>query len=340
MAETGGRNILIRGILRYALLYSGLGRRGCRLVLGQDEGAALQQVVVGQERPFPSLAGGLYRQRLTIGQVEGVAGHHRGTHDIEVLAGHGVETQHIEHEPRRHRSAVVVAGQSVGGVIVVVADDLVDTLHTPLGAVHPVVEVGCQKTRFVGHVIVVVGEEGVETLDERVLAAARRHQSRHIVGDAQAILGGEGFVEEGAPPGQVPRGYLRVGPVGNCGVVHLRLAPRHVVEPSSLRIARHDETAHPLPFVVAAPQVLPVAGALEVFPVEVVVSQTLGHLGDAPVVVAVLHGAVAGAVDAVGDVAQRVVFPESATAVLLVGHTAHIAVVVGGRHLGILDHGL
>ena len=107
---------------------------------------------------------------------------------------------------------------------------------------------------------------------------------------------------------------------------------RHTVEPLSVFAARHDETADAVPFVVCAPEVLPVARLPHEPLIQVVVSQCLGHLRDAPVVEGIFHCPCAGAVDAIGHVAQRVVRHQSAAPLLFL--------VAAWRHVSVFEHQL
>ena len=66
-------------------------------------------------------------------------------------------------------------------------------------------------------------------------------------------------------------------------------------------------------FVVSTPEVFPVFRLLHVLLVEAVVAQSLGHLSNGPVAEGIFDGAVAGTVDAVGNVSVAEIFDKTAT---------------------------
>ena len=113
---------------------------------------------------------------------------------------------------------------------------------------------------------------------------------------------------------------------------HLRLAPRHRVEPTALGIARHDITLYIVPLIVGAPEVLPVGRLFEITIVDVHPSQALSHLGDAIVIVGIFDGSRASTIDAVGDIAQFCIFFQAPSSMFLV--------ICSWVHLSILQHRL
>ena len=123
-------------------------------------------------------------------------------------------------------------------------------------------------------------------------------------------------------------------------MIDLRLAPRHRVEPSAIRISRHNKPLHSLPFIIRTPEVAPVMRTLHILIVEFRIIQSFCHLGNTPVIIAILHGTIAGTVYSIRNIAQRVIFHQSTSAMLFLRHTAHKAIIIGWRHFGILDHRL
>ena len=99
-----------------------------------------------------------------------------------------------------------------------------------------------------------------------------------------------------------------------------------------LGILRQNKTAHAVPLVVGTPEVAPRTRLFQIFLVKILTAKAACHLCDAPVVEGILNGAVAGTVDAIGDVAQTVVLRKPTTTVLLVVGT--------GVDGGIFQHGL
>ena len=265
-------------------------------------------------------------------QAECVLRQQREVEQIVVGAGIGIEPHHVERQPRGHGPRVVVARQTVGTVGVVVTHNLMDALRAEVGSVNPVIEAGREKRRFVLHVVVAFLEEEVEALAELLLAPTGTDESRHVVRNGERIFLTGGLVEERGPPRQIPWCHLGDGGIGNRGMEHLGMAPRHTVEPTPLGILRQNKTAHAIPLVVLAPEVAPRTRLLQILPSECLLPQAARHLRNAPVAEGIFHGSVAGAVDAIGDVAQAVVLRESATAVLLVVSTR--------VYCGILEHGL
>ena len=196
-------------------------------------------------------------------------------------------------------------------------DNLVDAFHAQVGTTNPMVEIRRKETRFVGHIIMLVDKERIEPLDESILATTRLYQSRHIMRNAQTVLCRQSLIEESAPPRQIPRSHLGIRAIRYQRMIYLRLAPRHGVKPSPSCITRHDEASHPLPLVITAPKVAPITRAFHIFLVEVRMMQTFRHLCDTPIIIAVLHRAVACPVDTVWDISQGIVFLQTASTVLL-----------------------
>ena len=181
-------------------------------------------------------------------------------------------------------------------------DNLVDAFHAQVGTTNPMIEIRRKETWLVGHIIMLVGKEGVEALDESILATTRLYQSWHIMRNAQAVLCRQSLIKESTPPRQIPRSHLGIRAIRYQRMIYLRLAPRHGVEPSTSCITRHDEASHPLPFVITAPKVAPVARTFQIFLVEVWMMQTLRHLGDTPIIITILHRSIASSIDAVWDI--------------------------------------
>ena len=123
-------------------------------------------------------------------------------------------------------------------------------------------------------------------------------------------------------------------------MIDLRLTPRHKVEPSAIRTSRHDKSLHPLPFIIRTPEVAPVMRTLHILTVEFRIAQSFCHLGYTPVIIAILHGTIAGTVYSIRNIAQRVIFHQSTSAMLFLRHTAHKAIIIRWWHFGILDHRL
>ena len=181
-------------------------------------------------------------------------------------------------------------------------DNLVDAFHAQIRTTNPMIEIRRKETWLVGHIIMLVGKEGVEALDESILATTRLYQSWHIMRNAQAVLCRQSLIKESTPPRQIPRSHLGIRAIRYQRMIYLRLAPRHGVEPSTSCITRHDEASHPLPFVITAPKVAPVARTFQIFLVEVWMMQTLRHLGDTPIIITILHRSIASSIDAVWDI--------------------------------------
>ena len=198
------------------------------------------------------------------------------------------------------------------------------------------IETRREERRFVAHVIALAVEEHIEPFAEGLCTAAGLNQSGYVVGDAQRVLCREGLVEEGAPPREIPGGDLRHRGIGNRRVEHLRTAPRYRVEPSAFGIAGHDIPLHVVPLIVAAPEVAPVARLPQIAVVDILTPQAFCHLCDTIVIVGILDGTRARTVDAVWDIAQRGIFPESAAPVFLVIGTRIGLSVLQHRLKGIL----
>ena len=220
----------------------------------------------------------------------------------------------MKRQPRGHSTRIVVARQAVGLVGVVVTNNLMDALRAEIGTVYPVIEAGSEERRFVLHVVVAFLEEEVEALAELLLSSTGTDESRNVVRHRERILLTGGLIEECRPPRQIPRCHLRHRSVG---MEHFRMPPRHRIHPMPLGILRQDETAHPIPFVIAAPEVTPRLRLRHVFLVEVLPAEAARHLRYAPITESIFNRSVASTVDAIGNVTQTEVLRESATAVLL-----------------------
>ena len=207
-----------------------------------------------------------------------------------------------------------------------------DAAGAEVGASYPVVEAWREERRLVLHVVVAFLEEQVEATAELLLPTTGADESRNVVRHGERILLTGGFIEERGPPRQIPRGNLRYGRIGNGGMEHLGMAPRHTIEPAPLGILRQDETPHVVPLVVGTPEVAPRARLFQIFLVKILTAKAACHLCNAPVAESIFNRSVASTVDAIGDVAQTVVLREPTTAMFLVVGTR-----VDG---GIFQHGL
>ena len=219
-------------------------------------------------------------------------------------------------------------------------DNLVDAFHAQVGTTHPMIEIRRKETWLVGHIIMLVGKEGVEALDESLLATTRLYQSWHIMRNAQAVLCRQSLIKESTPPRQIPRSHLGIRAIRYQRMIYLRLAPRHGVEPSTSCITRHDEASHPLPLVITAPKVAPVIGPTEIFLIKIGIMQALRHLGDAPIIITILHGTVASPVDAVRNITQCIVFMDATTSMFFFCHATQVRIFVGWWNLCIFYHSL
>ena len=63
-------------------------------------------------------------------------------------------------------------------------DNLVDAFHAQVGTTNPMIEIRRKETWLVGHIIMLVGKEGVEALDESLLSSTRLYQSWYIMWNA------------------------------------------------------------------------------------------------------------------------------------------------------------
>ena len=66
-------------------------------------------------------------------------------------------------------------------------------------------------------------------------------------------------------------------------------------------------------FIIVTPEILPISGLFQVVLVKVLFSQTFGNQGDGIVAIRIFYGAVSGAGDAVGDIAEFQVGDQSTT---------------------------
>ena len=267
-----------------------------------------------------------------IAQLQAVLGQYRCQQQVVRLTGIRIESHHMESQPRRHCSRVIVARQSIRPVAVRLVDDLVHPAGTQVGAPYPMIQTRSEERRFVLHIVMTLVEESVEPLTKGLCPAATLYQTLYIMRHTQRILCRQGLVEECRPPWQIPGCHFRNGGIGNLRMEHLRAAPRHTVHPLTTGRARHDETTHAPPFVVVAPQVFPVLRAFHILFTDIPTSQLACHLRNTPVVVSILHGARSRTVDAVRHISQPYIFVQSSATVFL---------MVGTRvHLAILQHGL
>ena len=66
-------------------------------------------------------------------------------------------------------------------------------------------------------------------------------------------------------------------------------------------------------FIIVTPEILPISGLFQVVLVKILFSQTFGNQGDGIVTIRIFYGAVSGAGDAVGDIAEFQIGDQSAT---------------------------
>ena len=102
--------------------------------------------------------------------MEGGFFQHRGMNQVIVLSGIGIKPYHVEGEPRRHGTRIVIARKSHWGIIEVAGDDFADAVIAPPGFSYPVIQAGSEERRFVVHVIKAFVEEDVEAFFEFLLA--------------------------------------------------------------------------------------------------------------------------------------------------------------------------
>ena len=172
-------------------------------------------------------------------------------------------------------------------------------------------------------------EKSIQPTSEGGVTTTELDERRHVVRHTQRVFRRQSLVEEGVPPRDVPRRYFGVGSISDLRAEHLRVPPLHRVKPPATVIPWQDESFHATPFIVLAPKVLPRTGAAHIPIIYSTLAKSFGYLRDAPVVVAVLHGAGTCARNTIGHIAQANVFPQSATSFLLVVH---------GRHIPVLEH--
>jgi len=174
-------------------------------------------------------------------------------------------------------------------------------------------------------------EKSIQPTAEGGVTTTELDERRHVVRHTQRVFRRQSLVEEGVPPRDVPWCHLRVGTISDLRAEDLRVPPLHRVKPPATGIPWHDESFHAAPFIVLAPKVLPRTGAVNIPFIYITLAKSFGHLRDAPVVVAVLHGAGTCARYAIGHIAQPDILPQSAASFLL---------VVCGRHIAVLEHSL
>ena len=134
---------------------------------------------------------------LPVGQRHGITiTEHRQVEQVVVLSGIGIEAHHVEGEPRRHCSRIVIARQAVGHVGVVIIDNTMDAQRAQVGPSYPMIEAWREERGFIRHVVITLFKEQVEALAERLLTATCLDESRHVVGNAQRIFLRGGLVEK------------------------------------------------------------------------------------------------------------------------------------------------
>ena len=266
-----------------------------------------------------------------IGQLERVFREQGQVQQIVIGASIGIETHHVEGQPRGHGTRVVITRQAIGAVAVVVDYDLMHALGTQVRATYPMVKARRKERRFVLHIVVTLFEEEIEALAELLLTPTGTDKSWYVVWNRERILFAGGFVEERRPPRQIPWSDFRDWRIGNRRMENLRMSPRHRVHPTPVGAFRKNKSLHAIPFVVSTPKVAPVARLRHILFIKVLTAKAAGHLSDAPIVEGIFNGTISGTVDAIGNVAETVVLRKSATTMLL---------MVGLRINGsILEHG-
>ena len=105
---------------------------------------------------------------------------------------------------------------------------------------------------------------------------------------------------------------------------NLGFSPGHTVHPLSFGRTRHDKSTHSVPLVITAPQIFPVGRLTDETVVNVISSQSLCHLGDAIIIVSILHRTISGTVDTIRNITQAVIFYESAPTLFFFVSTTHI----------------
>ena len=248
---------------------------------------------------------------------------------VPVCSGHGIQAHLMEGQPGGHRPGIVIAGESAGGVVKVVGDNLMYPMRGLSGLVDPMVQARRQEGRLVVDIVIAAFEESVQARLEGLRSPAHLHQTWNIVRNAQGIFPAGTFVEKGAPPLRVPGAFSHRGRVPIGGLRAGGMAERKVVQPGAGGIARHHEAAHAVVGHVGTPEVPPVAAHPGVFRRHGIPAQPFRHSGDRRVAGGILHRPVARAGDAPGDISPSPIFFQSAAA---------LGFVIGRKDFRILKH--
>ena len=120
-------------------------------------------------------------QRFAVGQLHGPFWNQWGMQQIIALTCVGIKSHHVEGQPRTHGATIVVSWQSVRFVVVILADNLSDSIRSKVRSTNPMVETWCEERWLVAHVVALAIEEHIQSLAEGLSSATSLNQSWHIV---------------------------------------------------------------------------------------------------------------------------------------------------------------
>ena len=126
-----------------------------------------------------------------------------------------------------------------------------------------------EEGRLIAHIISLAIKEHIKSFPESLLTSTGFDESWHIVRDTERIFSRKSFVEECAPPREIPRSHLCDRGIRYQRMIHLRFAPRHRVEPSSLCILWHDISLHIIPLIIRTPEIPPTLRLLQISVIDI-----------------------------------------------------------------------
>ena len=175
------------------------------------------------------------------------------------------------------------------------------------------IKTGGEERRFIVYIEEALVEENIQTCFKLLCTAAFLNQSGNIVRNTQRILPRRSFIEEHVPPGSVPGAFKGDGGIGKSRFLYLGFSESDFIQPIALFITGQDKAFGTGMFIIVTPEILPISGLFQVVLVKILFSQTFGNQGDGIVTIRIFYGAVSGAGDAVGDIAEFQIGDQSAT---------------------------
>jgi hypothetical protein len=108
----------------------------------------------------------------------------------------GIKSHHVKRQPRRYGTRIVNSRNSARRSVAISIYNFSCSVWTQILAANPVIHIGTQKRRFIGHIIKSLLEQSVESMFKSLFSISFFHQFCHIVRNTQGTFPRTGFVKK------------------------------------------------------------------------------------------------------------------------------------------------